>query len=169
MNHAIETDLYKEEVTSVSTTIATIIMTLLAAFFLSGVISELFFFLHDPFTWAVFTGLFLLTLIISISQFLRRKLKITITSEALTLAFGFKRRTVLFNEIKGWDIDKEFIKSYRGQGIRVKTIDGKRTIIFGSTKSPRVMLDLMDGEYGRLVFSTRQPDKIASILAENIK
>ena len=168
MIRKLDITIYEESVPSKSTTIAGIVMAVVTAAFLVALIEELF----SPsarFAWAVIAVLFCLSLAVSIYQLINRKLKISISTETITLAFTYGTRSISFSEIKDHNVDKESTKAYRGQGMYTKTISGRRTLIYSSTKSPKIILDIKEGKYGRIAFSTTQPDRIARILSERVR
>ena len=167
MSRTLNITIYEEAVPSRSTTIAGIIMAVLAAGFLVALIEELFA-SSDSFAWAVIAGLFCLSLVISIFQLLKRKLKIFINTEAITLSFTYKRLTIPFHEIGEYTIDEGTARAYKGQGVFRRKTDGIKTLVYSSTKSPKIILDMKEGEYGRIAFSTRQPERIIAILTNRI-
>ena len=105
---------------------------------------------------------------IGITRLAIRKLKITITSKALTVAFAFAHSTVPFGNIGKYRIDNEN-NAYRAQGMYFRTVDGNRSSIYSASKSAKIVLDLKEGKYKRLVFSSNKPEQIAGILAGQAK
>jgi uncharacterized membrane protein YjfL (UPF0719 family) len=123
MNQTIEKVVYQEEITSRNNTISGIVMGVLAVVFLGALIKELV----SPsatYAWAVTLGLFCLFLVIGITRLIIRTLKITITTEDLTVAFIFAHNTVPLNNINKYSIDKNPGNAYRTQGMYNKTVDG---------------------------------------------
>lgn len=50
-----------------------------------------------------------------------------------------------------------------------KKVDGNRSWVYSASNSPKIVLDLKDGKYRRLVFSSKKPEQIAAILDEHLK
>ncbi len=168
LNNTIEEVVYREEVTSQTNTIGSIVMGIFAVGFFVALIKELVS-SSAPYAWAVTLALFSLFLVIGVTRLIIRKLKITITTKALTVAFTFAHKTVPLNNINRYSIDKNPNNAYRAQGMYVETVDGNRSWIYSASKSPKVVLDLKEGNYRRLIFSSNKPEQIADILANLAK
>ena len=168
MSQTIEKIVYQEEITSRYNTIAGTVTGVLAIGFLGALIKELV----SPtarYSWAVPLGLFCLFLLICIAMFIIRTLKITITEEALTVAFRFIHKAVPLNKINKYSIEKNPNGAYRVQGMYNKTVDGNRSWVYSASTSPKIVLDLKEEKYSRLVFSSNNPEQIIDILDVHLK
>ncbi len=168
VNSERERVVYREEVISQTNRISSIVMGVLALGLFGALVKELI----SPsatYAWAITLGFSGFFAVVAASRLLIRRLKITVTNKALTVAFIFLQETVPLTSIAGCSIDENVNKAYRAQGMYQRNVDGNRTWIYSASRAPKVVLDLKEGGYKRLVFSSNQPEEVTAILAGQLK
>ena len=95
------------------------------------------------------------------------KLAIIITSQAITVGFGRMKKSILWGDIEGCDIDKASELRYGGWGIRIARINGKWRLVYNVTGYHGILLALRRGRFREFVFSTRDPEKAMKIIREH--
>jgi drug/metabolite transporter (DMT)-like permease len=93
-----------------------------------------------------------------------RKMTIGITPQAVNIYFGFFSRTIPFESVVSVSMDSGPGIKYGGWGVRVFRDKKGWVLAYNTFGRPRVVLGLRRGRYGRLVFSTRNPDEVISIV-----
>ena len=110
---------------------------------------------------AVFAGVTVLT-----ANFTR--LTISMTPDAITVAYGRFKYTIPWYKIAGCYLDKNPGIAYGGWGIRITKVKGKWLLVYNVIGSPRVILELKSGRFGQFAFSTKHPDEVLNIVKQQI-
>ena len=95
------------------------------------------------------------------------RLAVIITSQAITVGFGRIKKTILWGDIEGCDIDKASGLSYGGWGIRVSRVGGKWRLVYNVAGYQGILLALRTGRFREFVFSTRDPEGVMKIIKEH--
>ncbi len=110
---------------------------------------------------AIFAGVTVLT-----ANFTR--LTISMTPDAITVAYGRFKYTILWNNVAGFYLDKKPGIVYGGYGIRLGRVKGKSVLVYSVIGSPRVILELKEGRFSQFAFSTKHPDEVLNIVKQQI-
>jgi hypothetical protein len=94
-------------------------------------------------------------------------LKITITTQDITVSYGIFRYIVAWDKIQDCQLDnsKSF---YGGWGIRMGKRNGKWILVYNTIGGARVILSLKDDKYGEFIFSTEHPEQILPIIRNQL-
>ncbi len=136
----------------------------LTILFLSLFISQL----PAGLSW-LYLGMFLLFLGVTalIANF--RKLNISITSQSITVAYGRIKYSIPWDRIDDCYLDKNLGIRYGGWGIRMAKVKGKWLLVYNVIGSPRVILELKSGRFGKFIFSSRHPEEVLNIIKQQIR
>jgi len=98
------------------------------------------------------------------------RLKTEITDRYITVGFGAIRRTIPWDRVAEVRRDERSLLSYGGLGWRLSWSrrKGGWIMAFVVSRSPRVVLQLRGGRLRELVFSTRQPNAVCRLIAEQL-
>ena len=108
---------------------------------------------------AVFAGVTVLT-----TNFTR--LTISMTPDAITVAYGRFKYTIPWYKIEGCYLDKNPGIAYGGWGIRISKAKGKSVLVYSVIGSPRVILELKEGRFRQFAFSTKHPEEVMAIVQQ---
>lgn len=154
--------LYKEEISSKGSLILStsiMIISLLILWFQLFINS-----FHPPFLNWIYLVIILICLItINFS-----KLTIKITSEKITIRYGIVGHTLLWNKVEDVFLDETSMIRYGGWGLRIGRFGGKWRLIFNVIGKKCVLLQLNQGRFRELVFSTNSPEEIVKIIRERV-
>ena len=144
-----------------------------------GLFSIVVIFLGTMLTWQIITGpvgtnpspdwFYVLMLAIFLSIGINfAVLKIKITSERITVAYGLIRYDIPWLEVSGCRLDGSRALNYGGWGIRMGIVNGKRRLIYSVIGGPRVVIEKREGVYPEFVFSTRHPQDVIKVINQRI-
>lgn len=98
-----------------------------------------------------------------------KALVIIITDEGVTTRYGVFKQFQPWANIAGSEIDRHAGLKYGGWGIRLGWSGGKKQIVYNTYGVPVVELRMKEGRYGKLVFSTHNPEEVAGIIGRYIQ
>lgn len=121
------------------------------------------------------SGYFVLTLI-SFSLFLfflfyslnYRSLTILITSSSVEIKFGIFSRIACWESIEDCHIDGVSMWRIGGAGIHFTRIRGKWRAMYNFLEYPRIVLTLKKGRIREVIFSTRNPERVLTIVNQGL-
>ena len=96
------------------------------------------------------------------------KLTISISSRAVRVGFGNIRYSLPWSNIAGCHPDTASGLSYGGWGIRIARIEGKWRLGYTVIGASRVVLQLNEGRFSEIAFSTNDPDGICRIVEKGV-
>jgi len=108
--------------------------------------------------------MFLVFLIISILVVNFWELKVSATSQTITIAYGKIKYTIAWQNVKSYYQDTNTGLAYGGWGIRVGFARGKSVLVYNVIGYPRIVLELYEGKFAQFAFSTRQPEAVMDIV-----
>ena len=112
-----------------------------------------------------FLLLALLFLVITITF---SRLNITITSRAVTVGYGWFRRTIPWDTIERCYLDEASSIRYGGWGIRIGRVKGTWRLVYNVIGGPRVVLAVKRGIFREFVFSTSNPEEVMAVIRQRI-
>ncbi len=89
---------------------------------------------------------------------------IKITSDYMLVSFGLFKKVIAWESIVNYWIDRTPALTYGGFGIRFARMNGKRVLAYIVEMKERIALELEGHSAPIFVFSTKNPDKILSII-----
>jgi hypothetical protein len=95
-----------------------------------------------------------------------RVLVIRITGQSVTVAYGLIKRTILWGDIEFGFRDESPAFSYGGWGARIARIEGRWRLAFNVIGAPGVVLRLRKGRVREFMFSTKNPQQVLDIIAQ---
>ena len=113
-----------------------------------------------------FLLLALLFLVITITF---SRLNITITSRAVTVGYGWFRRTIPWDNIERCYVDETSSIRYGGWGIRIGRVKGTWRLVYNVIGGPRVVIALKRGIFREFVFSTSNPEEVMAVILQRIE
>ena len=154
--------LYKEEVQSkgslyISTII--IVISLLILWY------QLFI---DSFHHPIINWIYLVIILICLITINFSRLTIRISSQEIAIRYGIVGHTQSWNNVKDVILDETSMIRYGGWGIRIGRFGGKWRLIFNVIGKKCVLLQLNQGRFRELVFSTNSPEEIVKIIKERV-
>ncbi len=93
-----------------------------------------------------------------------RELVITMTGAGVEARYGRFKQFQAWNNIAGLKIIQRPGLRYGGWGLRWGWSGGRQYIVYNIWGAPVVELKLKEGKYGKLCFSSRNPQEVASII-----
>jgi hypothetical protein len=111
--------------------------------------------------------LFLFVLFLAITLTFSR-LRIIITSRAITVGYGIFKRTIPWNTIERCYVDETLTIRYGGWGIRIGYVQGTWRLVYNVIGGPRVVLALKRGMFREFVFSTSNPEAVMTVIRQRI-
>ena len=99
-----------------------------------------------------------------------RVLVIHLTPDALHLRFGLFTWPIALNNIERCFLDETSLWRIGGAGIHFSPIQGRYRAMFNFLTYPRIVIALKEkrGPVRDIAFSTRQPDRLLTLLRESI-
>ena len=94
------------------------------------------------------------------------KLTITTSAQAIRVGFGIVRYSTPWSNIVACHLDTAWGLSYGGWGVRIARIEGKWRLGYTVIGASRVVLQLREGRFPEIAFSTNDPDGICHIVNE---
>ncbi len=96
------------------------------------------------------------------------RLTISITLDAITVAFDRIKYTIPWHNVAGCYLDKNPGIAYGGWGIRLGKAKSKPVLVYNVIGPPRVILELKKGRFRQFAFSTRRPEEVMAIIQQQI-
>ena len=96
------------------------------------------------------------------------RLTVSITPDAITLAYGRIKYSIPWQRIEGCRQDKNPGITYGGWGIRMAKVGGKWVLVYNVIKVPAIVLELKEGRFSQFVFSTKRPEEVMNIIQQQI-
>lgn len=109
-------------------------------------------------------SLVFMIVLFSVCGIMFSRLAITINSRGVVVGYGIIKQLIPWDNIEDCYLDRTSAVYYGGWGIRLRRAGGKWRIIYNVLEAPRVVLSLKEGWQREIAFSTRQPQKIISIV-----
>jgi len=94
------------------------------------------------------------------------RLTISMTPDAITVAYGRFKYIIPWYKIAGCYLDKNPGIAYGGWGIRISKAKGKSVLVYSVIGSPRVILELKEGRFRQFAFSTKHPEEVMAIVQQ---
>ena len=95
-------------------------------------------------------------------------LTISATTSGITASYGLFRHRVAWSDISGYELDKgSAMKQYGGYGIRYGWRNASGVLVYNTTGSSLVLLEVKGGGYRYFGFSTKRPDEVMSLIKSN--
>lgn len=116
--------------------------------------------------WLIMTALFA---IVSWLIMNFKELVVSISDEGVTVRYGKFKQFQPWANIAGAYTDRHPGLKYGGWGIRLGWSDGKKQIVYNTYGLPVIELNLKQGKYGKMVFSTRNPEEVAGIISRYMR
>ena len=97
------------------------------------------------------------------------KLAVSLTPDAITVAYGKIKYTIPWHNIADCYLDKNLGIVYGGWGIRLGKARGKSVLVYNVIGSPRVILELKEGRFEQFAFSTKHPEEVIAVVQQQIR
>ena len=97
------------------------------------------------------------------------KLAVSLTPDAITVAYGRIKYTIPWHNIAGCYLDKNPGIVYGGWGIRLGKARGKSVLVYNVIGSPRVILELKEGRFEQFAFSTKHPEEVMAVVQQQTR
>lgn len=91
-------------------------------------------------------------------------LTIKLTNQAITVGIGFVQSSIEWEKVLDIFMDEGTSLKYGGWGLRTRKYGDTRRKVYSLMKLPRVILTLKEGKFGEIAFSTKNPEKLISII-----
>ncbi len=154
--------LYEEKLSSIW---VTIIFLFIALFFLFLILYQVFIgpLGNNPAPNWILTIIFLVFLFLSYN-FIR--LIIQITPQYLVISYGIIKHKIALDTIEDIKLNESSFIRYGGWGIHFGRSEGKRYIAYTIPGVSNLTLQLNKGRFRKVIFSTKNPDKLINIINE---
>ena len=91
-------------------------------------------------------------------------LTIKLTNQAITVGIGFIQSSIEWEKVHDVFVDEGTSLKYGGWGLRVRKYGDTRRKVYSLMKLPRLILTLKEGKFGEIAFSTKNPEKLISVI-----
>ena len=156
--------LYQEKLSSIWITLIFLIISL---FFLFLILYQVYIgpLGNNPAPNWVLTIIFLVFLFLSYN-FIR--LINQITPEFLIISYGIIKHKIALDTIEDIKLNESSFLKYGGWGIRFGRSEGKRYLAYTIPGASNLTLQLNKGRFRKVIFSTKNPDKLINIINEQV-
>ena len=97
-----------------------------------------------------------------------RRLEIRITTQSIKLGYGIFKPSIPWSNVQSCYLDKSSNISYGGWGMRIARVNNKWRRVFNVIGYPRVVIELKQGRFKELVFSSSKPEEVMLIINQQI-
>jgi hypothetical protein len=95
-----------------------------------------------------------------------RALVIRVTDQAITVSYGLIKRRILWGDVESGFRDESPGLRYGGWGARIVRVEGRWRLAFNVIGAPGVVLCLRRGRVREFMFSTKNPEQVLGIVAQ---
>ena len=96
------------------------------------------------------------------------RLRIRIAPESMIVGYGILKYAIRRENIEDCYLDKASATRYRGWGIRLGRVGGEWKLVYNIIRGPQLVLLLKKGRFKKLVFSTKNPEKVMMLIKRGI-
>jgi hypothetical protein len=92
-------------------------------------------------------------------------LTISANASGITAEYGLFRYRILWENVAGCELDTgSALRQYGGWGIRFGWRNGALVLVYNTMGSPLVLIEVKNGNYRYIGFSTKRPDEVMSLI-----